>query len=228
LNTTDAGTQRAAPQRGRADTKRNLVLSALRLFAAEGVDAVSMRTINSVAGAKNASAVHYHFGNKLGIIEAVIDFIKEELDSHRLPALEALEQRAAAGDPPDARETMWAAFRPYVLLSTTPDYGRPAVRFLAKLHTDMSPEIQTLLNRDPHDVAQRFDALLADALPQLPSDIRRARYLFAWTLMVHGIAGTGKWERTAFGNLKAATSSEALMRFFDYLVGGLTAPVTHP
>ncbi len=214
--------------RTKADTKRNLVLAALKLFAAEGVDAVSMRTINSAAGAKNASAVHYHFGNKLGIIEAVIDFIKEELDRHRLPALEALEDRASRGDQPGVREIMWAAFRPYFMLNSTPEYGRPAIRFLAKLHSDMSPEIQALLNRDPHGTNQRFDALLARALPRLPDDIRRTRYLFGWMLMVHGIAGTGNWEHTAFGNLKAATGNEAVMRFFDYLVGGLEAPVTHP
>jgi hypothetical protein len=47
----------------RADTKQNLILSALGLFAEQGIDAVSMRTINNAAGTKNASAVHYHFGN---------------------------------------------------------------------------------------------------------------------------------------------------------------------
>ena len=233
MNTTtstqdDSGERDAASQRTRGDTKGNLVLSALQLFAAEGVDAVSMRTINSAAGAKNASAVHYHFGNKPGIIEAVIHFMKDELDADRLPAIEALEQRAAEGDQPNAREVMWAVFHPYVMLSQTPDYGRPAVRFLAKLHTDMSPEIQALLNRDPHDVAQRFDRLLAGALPELTSDIRRARYLFAWTLILHGIAGTARWERTTFGNLKASSGDAAQLRFFDYLVGGMTGPVTHP
>jgi AcrR family transcriptional regulator len=82
----------------RADTKQNLILSALGLFAEQGIDAVSMRTINNAAGTKNASAVHYHFGNKLGIIEAVIDFIKAELDRYRLDEVAALEQRIVAGE----------------------------------------------------------------------------------------------------------------------------------
>ena len=67
--------------RTKTDTKYNLILSALELFAEHGIDAVSMRTINNAAGTKNASAVHYHFGNKVGIIEAIIGFIRAELDT---------------------------------------------------------------------------------------------------------------------------------------------------
>src|SRR5258705_6357797 len=83
--------------RAKPDTKINLILSALELFAENGIDAVSMRTINNAAGTKNASAVHYHFGNKLGIIEAIIGFIREELDTSRIDALTALESRVKNG-----------------------------------------------------------------------------------------------------------------------------------
>lgn len=214
--------------RTRSDTKQNLILSALDLFAQQGIDAVSMRTINAAAGARNASAVHYHFGNKLGIIEAIISFIKDELDSHRLPALQALEERAAAGKPPGTREIMWAALKPYDALTKTPGYGRSAIRFLARLQTDMNADIQAVLNKDPHEIAQRFDTLLAEALPELPADVRRSRYLYGWTLMVQSFAGTGSWRDTAFGNLRAANGDAALLRFFDYLVGGLEAPVSQP
>ncbi|HSG90752.1 MAG TPA: TetR/AcrR family transcriptional regulator [Pseudomonadales bacterium] len=211
----------------RADTKHNLILSALGLFAAQGIDAVSMRTINANAGARNASAVHYHFGNKLGIIEAIIEFIRGALESTRLPALEALEARAAAADAPSCREVMWAVFEPYYRLNRTPGHGRASIRFLARLHTDMSPDLQRLLNHDPHETARRIDELLAGALPDLPPEVRRTRYLYAWALMVQGFASTGSWEHTAFGNLRAPSGDVALMRFFDYLVGGLEAPVTH-
>ena len=213
--------------RTKSDTRQNLILSALGLFAAQGIDAVSMRTINTEAGARNASAVHYHFGNKLGIIEAIIEFIRMELDSYRVPALDALEKRAAEGDDPTLREIMWAVFEPYFRLIRTPGHGRASIRFLARLHTDMSPEIQKLLNHDPHDTALRFDDLLARALPDLPESLRRTRYLYCWTLMVQGFAGAGSWEHTAFGNLRAPSGDAALMRFFDYLVGGLQAPVTY-
>jgi len=214
--------------RSRVDTKQNLILSALHLFAEQGVEAVSMRTINSVAGARNASAVHYHFGSKLGIIEAVIELVKNAVDEHRLPALAALEARVASGEQPAARDVVHVLFDAYVRMNRESDHGRAAIRFLARLQTEMSPEIQRLLARGNSDVAVRTDALLARALPDLSDDIRRTRSVYAWSLMVHGLAGTGSWEETALGDLRAPSGDVALMRFFDYLVGGLEAPVTHP
>jgi AcrR family transcriptional regulator len=210
----------------KTDTKFNLILSALELFAENGVDAVSMRTINNAAGTKNASAVHYHFGNKLGIIEAIVDFIKAELDTSRLDALTALERRVDGGETPCCREILWAAFTPYYRLYATPEYGRHALRFLARLQIDMSDEIQEILNRDPHQIARRFDTLLAGALPDLPDDVRRLRYLYFWTLMVQMFAGSGHLATTGFGDLRAASETATLQRRFDYLVGGMEGAVS--
>ena len=227
---TGANPPRRTGRTGRTgdETKERLLLAALELFARQGVDAVSMRTINVAAGARNASAVHYHFGSKLGIVEAIIDYIREALEAHRQPALAALEARLAQDDVPSCRDVVHALFDAYARLNRESEHGRSAVRFLARLQTDMSPEIQALLNRDPHESAARFDALLARALPALPAEIRRTRYLYAWTLLLQGIASSARWEHTAFGDLRAQSQDVALLRFFDYVVGGLEAPVTYP
>ncbi|NJN50499.1 MAG: TetR/AcrR family transcriptional regulator [Gammaproteobacteria bacterium] len=137
------------------DTKSNLILSALELFAENGIDAVSMRTINNAAGTRNASAVHYHFGNKLGIIEAIIQFIREELDTYRMDAVVNLERRAANGDNPSCREILWAVFTPYYRLYCHPEFGKSALKFLARLQIDMSPDIQAVLNKEPQKLALR-------------------------------------------------------------------------
>ena len=90
----------------------------------------------------------------------------------------------------------------------------------------MSPEIQDILNREPQQIAKRFDALLARALPDLPDNIRRMRYLYFWTLTVQMFAGSGHLETTVFGDLRTCAEEEALQRRFDYLVGGMEGPVT--
>jgi len=210
----------------RHDTKYNLILSALELFAENGIDAVSMRTINNAAGTRNASAVHYHFGNKLGIIEAIIAFIRAELDTSRLDALVALEKRVRNGERPGCREIMWAAFTPYYRLYSTPEYGHRALRFLARLQIDMSPEIRDILNRDTQQIAKRFDALLAQALPDLPDHIRQMRYIYFWPLTVQMFAGSGHLDSTAFGDLRTCVDEDSLQRCFDYLVGGMEGPVS--
>ena len=105
----------------KTDTKYNLILSALELFAENGIDAVSMRTINNAAGTRNASAVHYHFGNKIGIIEAIIAFIREELDASRLDALTALERRVRNGERPVAAKSCGPRSRRTIACTTRPN-----------------------------------------------------------------------------------------------------------
>ncbi|WP_307796062.1 TetR/AcrR family transcriptional regulator [Amycolatopsis sp. 195334CR] len=52
-------------------TEQRLIAAAERLFAEQGVDAVSMRGIMQAADT-NVAAVHYHFGGKRGLLDAVL------------------------------------------------------------------------------------------------------------------------------------------------------------
>ena len=47
----------------RQDTKTELLRSAERLIAEKGLGSVSVKMITTDAGARNPSAVHYHFGS---------------------------------------------------------------------------------------------------------------------------------------------------------------------
>jgi AcrR family transcriptional regulator len=63
------------PRRIAADgsiTRAALIDAAAELFAAHGVDGVSIRSINAAAGLAAAS-VHYHFGSKDQLLEAVLE-----------------------------------------------------------------------------------------------------------------------------------------------------------
>src|SRR5450631_4411815 len=52
-------------------TRKRILKSAERLFAKSGIDAVSIRDITDAAGV-NTAAIHYHFGSKSGLIEALL------------------------------------------------------------------------------------------------------------------------------------------------------------
>ncbi len=166
-----------------------------------------MRTINNAAGTKNASAVHYHFGSKVGIIEAIVAFIRAELDTSRLDALTALGTTCRNGDRPYTRNHVGRVHAVRPALQHT-GLRRERVRFLARLQIDMSPEIQDVLNRDHAVIAHRFDALLARALPELPDQIRRTRYLYFWTLTVQMFAGSEQLASTMFGDLRTCVDEE--------------------
>ena len=73
-----------------------LVVTAERLFALHGIDGVSLRQIAAEAGSGNNSAVHYHFGSKDGLIEAIL--------GHRLAQLTRERQMLVSRcDPDDVR-----------------------------------------------------------------------------------------------------------------------------
>lgn len=52
-------------------TESRLLLAAERLFAEHGVDGVSLRAVMAEAGT-NVASVHYHFGSKAGLLDAVV------------------------------------------------------------------------------------------------------------------------------------------------------------
>ncbi|GAA5152594.1 TetR/AcrR family transcriptional regulator [Pseudonocardia eucalypti] len=64
------------------DTDRRLVAVAERLFAERGVGAVSLRAVMQAAGT-NVAAVHYHFGSKQGLLDAVLRGRADQVSSGR-------------------------------------------------------------------------------------------------------------------------------------------------
>ena len=69
-----------------------------RLYAEQGVDAVSVRQISREAGQKNHSAVQYHFGSARGLLEAILDFRMIPLNARRQLLLDHWESQ---GNPDD-------------------------------------------------------------------------------------------------------------------------------
>jgi AcrR family transcriptional regulator len=51
-----------------ADTRDRLITAAEELFAANGIEAVSLREIVRASGARNTAALQYHFGDRAGLV----------------------------------------------------------------------------------------------------------------------------------------------------------------
>lgn len=71
------------------------------LFARDGIENVSVRAILREAGQRNESAMHYHFGNKEGLVEALQDQRIKQVIDHRA---DVFEVATAAGRVPSVRE----------------------------------------------------------------------------------------------------------------------------
>ncbi len=76
----------------RQDTKAELLRSAERLIAEKGLGAVSVKMITTDAGARNPSAVHYHFGSIESLIEEVFAKRYREIEAERAARLERVTE----------------------------------------------------------------------------------------------------------------------------------------
>ena len=91
----------AKVQRKRQDPRREatrgaLIEAAERLFAEQGIAAVSTRQIASAIHALNTNVVAYHFGSKDALIEAVLHHRLPEIDRRRGELLAGLLAQAPA------------------------------------------------------------------------------------------------------------------------------------
>lgn len=202
----------------RADTRERLLLTALRLYAREGLHAVSLRRISTEAGSKNSAAMHYHFQNKLGVVRALLELIARELG--RIAAALRAEQPSKRSLRNACRETL----RPLVQLPARQAWGADGVQFLSRLVSESDADIANMVNAMFAPFWQRLDRALEEQLPELPAPVRRLRLMFVSTNVFHGMAEVAWLTRTPLGDLSDFDDEALLDHLVDYLIGGLQAP----
>lgn len=84
-------TSARAKRQDSAETIDDLLATAERLFAERGVENVALTAIVAESGQKNRSALHYHFGSRAGVLEAVLDRRLVAINARRHALLEAAE-----------------------------------------------------------------------------------------------------------------------------------------
>ena len=206
------------PAESGLDTRQRLLLTALRLYAREGLHAVSLRRISAEAGSKNSAAMHYHFDNKLGVVQALMRMIGDEL--HDI----ARALRAARSARPGLREACRDTLLPRVELRKRRDWGADAVRFLSRLVSESDPQMAQLVNNMFAPFWRHLDRALAPAVPELPTEVRRLRLMFISVNVLHGMAEVGWLQRSPLGDLGHFDGDTLLDHLVDYLIGGLQAP----
>lgn len=152
------------------DTQRVLLLAAAeRLFADRGVDAVSLRSVMAEAGT-NVASVHYHFGTKQSLVEALVQQRSGEVGRLREPLLAALE----AADAPTTRGVAEAFVHPVADLALAGDDAW--VRFVHRVVAERHPAF-ALLDETFAPQALRIGALVQRLAPD--ADLVTVRFRLA-------------------------------------------------
>jgi len=170
-----------------AATRAKLIAVAERLFAAKGVEAVSLNEINRAAGQRNSNACQYHFGNKEGLIQALLDKHVLPIMAHRNELLDRLETQSTY----DIREAVQVFIRPVTAKLYDLDGGKEFIRINAQM---LVPQALLLQRRTANSlrlqVVDRLTRVLRQPLAQLglPHAIEYQRLLLAALLLFHGLA----------------------------------------
>jgi len=138
-----------------ADTRARLIKAAEQLFAANGIEAVSLREIVRASGARNTAALQYHFGDREGLLRAVLEKHHLDVDTRRQAMLDAYEAEGVA----DVWSLSRALVQPLAAQLGDPDGGSAYLQILAELVNRPQPVLDPSGLEDPEDSMFRWREL---------------------------------------------------------------------
>ena len=172
-----------------ASLRDQLVAAAEGLFAERGIDGVSLREINAAAGSRNASALQYHFGDRSGLIAAVLAKHGPAVEARRHALLDQYEADVSA----DLRVLAGAYVRPLAAQLEDPDGGPGYLQVLADLVNRPVPAVSQASIEDPTDSTYRWRALVAPLLT--PEALRLHRRFATIQFTLTELARRGRSDR---------------------------------
>ena len=206
-------------------TKVRILDTAEELFMEHGFEATTLRQITAAAGV-NLAAVHYHFGGKEELFEAVLTRRLDPMNQERVALLTRFEH-AAAPNPLSCEKILAAMFIPALKLARDPQRGgKNFLRLLGRAYADPAPFIRRFLSDQYAVTIARFKAAFRRALPQLPKKELSWRLHFVMGALSYALAGTDALKLIAALSPGDADDDEMLLRrLAPFLIAGLKAPL---
>lgn len=158
---------------GNGTTPDRLIRAAEALFASHGIDAVSLREINRLAGARNATALQYHFRDRDGLLRAVLAKHGRDVEIRRHSLLDAYEAAGRDDTRADLRALAGALVRPLAAKLADPDGGPQYLQIHAELMNRPRPVFDPVDVDNPSSSIGRWRALVAVLLDEDATRLHR-------------------------------------------------------
>jgi len=209
-------------------TRVRILDAAEDLFAQHGVAGTSLRALTAEAGV-NLAAVHYHFGSKDALLDAVVERRAEPINAQRAALL---AETLASGDRPrpdcerDRVEAILVAFYLPVLdgVRDLREGKSGLARLLASIDALPTDSIEALLHRHFGDVSARFIDALAAALPGLPREQVADRFRFAAAVVTRQLSGHFDLDIVPNHPPCRSDDESRLRHAIAFIVAGFVAP----
>ena len=205
------------------DTRDRLLDVAEELFAEKGVSGTSLRLLTRTAGT-NLAAVHYHFGSKDGLLDAVLERRADTLNHERLADLACLE--ATCDDGPLPVEAILRAFilpGARMVEALQDDRRAMLVRLRGRLEAEAPELLEGLLRRHFGPVCAAFLEATQRALPTLDKELVAERFRFC--LATLSLTFSDTFDLDTIPGHPPSGSHDALRaeRLIDFLAAGLAS-----
>lgn len=201
------------------DTREVILTVAERLFAEQGVAAVSNRQVSEAAGQGNNFAVGYHFGTKNDLVLAILRRHTPSIEHRRAEMLEKIKDSSHLRD--------WLACLVRPSTDHLASLGNPTwhARFIAQVMTDPALRQLVLDEAVAAPAMQEVVNGMWGLMPSLPPEVHAERGDMSRHLIVHMCA---ERERALHGGTATPRSSwdATAVGLVDALVGLWLAPVT--
>jgi AcrR family transcriptional regulator len=195
-----------------SETKDRILDAAEQLIADQGYSATSLRHIIADAGV-NLAAIHYHFGSKEELLDALILRRAGPVNAERLEMLDSFEREA--GEAPVRVERIIEAFLiPMAKIATDHPHF---VKVMGRMHSE--GQLPAVIQKHFQQVFVRFLAAFKQALPELDEGevFLRAHFMMGAMAMVV-IAAPGHLDSYV------TSMEERLRRLVTFLGAGFRAP----
>ena len=202
-------------------TKDRILDAAERLFAEQGFDGTSLREVTGAAGV-NLAAVHYHFGGKVQLFQAVFERRVGGINRERIRLLDAAEQ-AAGKEGPDLETVLEALFGPALRAAGEKDEGYARfTQLVGRAHSAAGEHILAIKGvfQEVHD---RFFPALQARAPHLGRVDLFWRMHFLVGAMCTHLADPNRIHLSSAGLCASEDPAEALRQLVAFAAGALRA-----
>ena len=159
------------------ESSRERILNAAeQLFSEQGISGTSLRAVTRAAGV-NLASVHYYFGSKEALLDAVIDRRAKPVNAQRLLALETL---MSSGDSLEIEAILEAfVFPPLSAISVSSQQEQRLGRLTARIEAQPPELVESLSRKHFGEVSSGFVEAMQKALPHLRKELVADRFRYA-------------------------------------------------
>jgi AcrR family transcriptional regulator len=202
-------------------TKDRILSTAERLFAHEGIDAVSTRRISQQARQRNNSALQYHYGDREALLTALVAARMGPINRRRRALLAELDARPKQ---PQLAHLVAVLVVPFVEQLLDGERGCNYVRIAAQIFARNRAERVLGPERPWNEAFYATVERIRPHLSNLPRSVQARRIRFMAGHLVQATASAEVELRGLSGRARTARVRAFADDLVDYATGALIAP----